>query len=154
MLALFKFLYLISIVVWVGMLIFFSFVAAPAIFATLPRNTAGEVVGAIFPKYWLIGYICAIVSVISLVVIFLTEGRISYLHFIVLFLMAGLVFYTGLFPAKRARDIKARLTDTENEHLRAELEREFKNAHRESSIMNIITIGLGIVVIFLTSMRL
>ncbi len=154
MLVLFKFLYLLAIVVWVGMLLFFSFVAAPVIFRTLPRSTAGDVVGAIFPKYWLIGYLCAIVSVISLVVIFLAEGGVSYMHFISLFLMAGLIFYTGLFPAKRAGDIKERLNDTDNEHLMVELEREFKKAHGESSILNMIIIGLGIVVIFLTSMRL
>ncbi len=154
MVVLFKFLYLLAIVVWVGMLLFFSFIAAPAIFRTLPRDTAGDVVGVIFPKYWLIGYLCAIVSVISLVVIFLAEGGVSYMHFILLFLMAGLVFYTGLFPAKRAGDIKERLKDTDNELLRAELEREFKKAHGESSVMNMVLIGLGIVVILLTSMRL
>ncbi len=154
MLVVFKFLYLLAIVVWVGMLVFFSFIVAPAIFATLPKSTAGEVVGAIFPRYWLIGYVCGTVSVISLAVIFIAERSSSYVHFIVLFLMTGLVFYTGLFPARRARDIKARLADTENEHLRVELEREFSRAHRESSIMNMLTIGLGLVVVFLTSMRL
>ena len=154
MVVLFKFLYLLSVVLWVGMLVFFSFIAAPAIFATLPKRTAGEVVGAIFPKYWLIGYICAVVGLISLVVIFITEGAVSYLLFVALFVMTGLVFYTGLIPAKRARDIKARMADTDNEHLRAELDREFKRAHRESSILNMATIGLGLLVVLLTSLRL
>ncbi|MCK5237718.1 MAG: DUF4149 domain-containing protein, partial [Deltaproteobacteria bacterium] len=62
----FKFVHLLSIVTWVGMLIFFSFVAAPSIFKVLPRESAGDVVGSIFPKYWLLGYLCGALSILSL----------------------------------------------------------------------------------------
>ena len=43
-----KFLHLLSLSIWVGAMVFFSFVAAPAIFKTLPRETSGDVVGKIF----------------------------------------------------------------------------------------------------------
>ena len=39
-------------VIWVGMIVFFTFFAAPSIFKALPRELAGEVIGHIFPKYW------------------------------------------------------------------------------------------------------
>jgi uncharacterized membrane protein len=47
-----KFLYLAALVVWLGEVVFFSFVAAPAAFRTLPTPEAGRVVGAIFPLYY------------------------------------------------------------------------------------------------------
>ena len=51
-----NFIYLSSIVIWIGMIFFTTFFAAPSIFKVLPRETAGEVMGSIFPKYWIIGY--------------------------------------------------------------------------------------------------
>jgi hypothetical protein len=43
--------------VWAGALVFFSLAAAPAIFARLPREEAGRAVAAIFPAYYLTGWI-------------------------------------------------------------------------------------------------
>jgi len=40
-----RFLHLFSLVVWQGSIIFFSFFTAPAIFKSLPREEAGDVVG-------------------------------------------------------------------------------------------------------------
>ena len=54
-----KFFHLMSLVVWIGSIIFFSFFGAPSIFKVLDRGLAGDVVGSIFPKYWMIGYICS-----------------------------------------------------------------------------------------------
>ena len=40
---------------WLGSIAFFSFLGAPTTFAVLPREDAGTVVNAIFPKYYLLG---------------------------------------------------------------------------------------------------
>ena len=48
--TLFNFIYLLSVVCWLGSIIFFSFIGAPGIFKTLEREKAGEVAGVIFPK--------------------------------------------------------------------------------------------------------
>jgi hypothetical protein len=54
MLALF--VYLLSLVCWLGAVIFFSAFVAPVIFTQLPIAEAGKVVGVIFPRYYLLGY--------------------------------------------------------------------------------------------------
>ena len=51
--------YLLALVVWVGEIVFFSFVAAPAIFGVLGAARAGDVVAAIFPRYYAIGMAAA-----------------------------------------------------------------------------------------------
>ena len=35
---------------------FFAFVVAPAAFSTLDRDAAGRFVGAVFPKYYAVGF--------------------------------------------------------------------------------------------------
>jgi Domain of unknown function (DUF4149) len=50
-----RFLYLLALGVWVGEIVCFSFVVAPAVFTVLGPARAGEVVSAIFPRYYLLG---------------------------------------------------------------------------------------------------
>jgi hypothetical protein len=49
-------LYLLSLTVWIGSLVFFSLFVAPALFRTLPREEAGRAVAAIFPAYYAVGW--------------------------------------------------------------------------------------------------
>jgi hypothetical protein len=53
--AVVRFLYLAALVVWLGEVVFFSFVGAPAIFRALDPVHAGEVVAVIFPRYYALG---------------------------------------------------------------------------------------------------
>ena len=45
----------IAVVLWLGVMGFFAFVVAPAAFTALDRDAAGRFVGAVFPRYYLIG---------------------------------------------------------------------------------------------------
>ena len=45
--TIFNFIYLLSLVGWIGSIFFFSFFVAPAVFKTLDREKAGEMVGII-----------------------------------------------------------------------------------------------------------
>ena len=58
-----RWLYLAALVVWVGEIVFFSFVVAPAVFRTFPTEEAGRAVGAIFPTYYRLGYVCGVILV-------------------------------------------------------------------------------------------
>ncbi len=51
---------LLSIVVWVGGIIFFAFVLAPTAFHVLPAHEAGLVVGGTLPVLDRIGFVCGI----------------------------------------------------------------------------------------------
>ena len=52
---------------WLGSIVFFSFVAAPRTFAVLSRDRAGAVVGDIFPRYYRIGVALGTVAVVAAV---------------------------------------------------------------------------------------
>jgi len=55
-----NFLELLSLTLWMGSVMFLSFVVAPTLFGVL-GDTAGKAVRAIFPKYYLLGAVCGIV---------------------------------------------------------------------------------------------
>lgn len=146
-----KFIHLLSIVVWIGMLIFFSFLGAPSIFKVLPRETAGEVVGHIFPKYWITGYVTSITALASLIIISLQHKNVPTARVIILVVMTAVTFYSGLVVGSKARAIKAEMKATEETSKKAELREKFKKVHAVSSILNLAVIILGLVLVFLTS---
>ncbi len=63
LLSLFDFVYALSLVGWLGAILFFSFAVAPIIFSVLGAEPAARFVRALFPRYYLW---IAIASVISL----------------------------------------------------------------------------------------
>lgn len=152
MLELLSFIHLLSIVVWLGMLLFFTFAAAPSIFKTLPKETAGEVVGSIFPKYWITGYIASILATASL--IWISSIRMAWpgWRLPVLIVMTVVSFYSGLIVGKRARAIKARIKEGSDD--KEALRRDFRKVHAVSAILNIVVIILGLGFIYLTSATL
>ena len=91
-----KFILLLSIVVWVGMLVSVTFLVTPGIFKALPRDLAGDVVAQIFPKYWAVGYIAGILSLSSLLGISFVEKGFPALRVLLLALMTALTCYSGL----------------------------------------------------------
>lgn len=151
-----RFLHLLSLVVWIGGITFFSFIAAPSIFKVLPRETAGEVVGEIFPKYWAIGYICSITALITAVILFLQERTAQWLSPFgimigLLVIMIGLTFYSGHVVGAKAREVKAKIRIVEDPAQKEILKAEFKTLHRRSTILNGVILLSGLVVIFLTA---
>ena len=151
MIHIIRFIHLSSLVVWIGSIVFFSFIAAPCIFKALPRETAGDVVGEIFPKYWLIGYICSIAALLTLAYMSAYEKSVPVIKISLLVLMTLITFYSGLAVGNKARSIKAEIKAVEDPTKKESLRAEFKSLHLKSVILNIALLILGIVFLFLTA---
>jgi uncharacterized membrane protein len=72
--ALLRFLHLLALGVWIGEIVFFSFVVAPTLFRTLDPNAAGQVVSAIFPRYYALGTAAGIVALATGIVLARSAG--------------------------------------------------------------------------------
>ncbi len=59
-----KWFYLLALSVWIGSIVFFSAVVAPTVFKTLPSDDAAKLQRAIFPRYYLLGLVCAAVGIV------------------------------------------------------------------------------------------
>jgi uncharacterized membrane protein len=151
MVSLINFIHLSSLVVWIGMIVFFSFFAAPAIFKLLPRETAGEVVGEIFPKYWLVGYISSVAALSTLITLSFVHKTFPFARLFILAFMTVTTFYSGLVVGKEAVSIKKKIKEAGDTAQKESLRAEFKKVHSRSSLLNMTALVLGVVVVYLTA---
>ena len=69
MLTTVRFLELLALGLWLGGMVFFSFIVAPAAFALLPsRELAGNLVGLVLARLYVLSYICGGAYLLCLVI--------------------------------------------------------------------------------------
>jgi len=66
--AVVQFLYTLVLALWVGGISLFTFIVTPVIFRSLGRDIAGEVVGKLFPGYFLYTFLLSILALILFLV--------------------------------------------------------------------------------------
>src|SRR6185295_6484946 len=139
MISFLRYLLLLSLVLWIGGIVFFSFIASPSIFKLLPREQAGQVVGDIFPKYHLLGYVSCVIALACLFGL-RQFGAVQPIRtaMIVLVLMGGIQVTMGTIMGPTviaARDaVKATPAGPERERL----EKKFRGLHGVSMILNLV----------------
>ncbi|MCH8156780.1 MAG: DUF4149 domain-containing protein [Nitrospinae bacterium] len=137
------FIYILSLVCWIGSVVFFSFFAAPVIFKVLDREQAGEVVGVLFPRYYFIGYVCAALALATLLLGAQTPVGMKLVFLLIM--MAGL-FCAGLIVSPKARKLKAKIKSAASSEEREPLEGQFKTMHSLAVKLNgaVLLAGLGL----------
>ena len=133
MLALF--IYLLSIVCWLGAIIFFSAFVAPVVFGQLPVAEAGKVVSVIFPRYYVLGYVAGIVAVALAVYFAIARGARGWWSGAALLLAVALALtlYAGLVIRPR---VDALRSVSEEQNPDPARKAEFDRLHRLSVILN------------------
>ena len=148
--TLINFIYLLSLVCWVGSIFFFSFFVAPVVFKTLEREKAGELVGIIFPRYYMIGYVC---GVLVLVTLLLTGPETVGLKWCAWGIMMLGTASAGLGVNPRAKTLKEKLKDA-SETEKPDLEARFKTLHSLSVKLNAAVLFAGLWLLWLTSAKI
>jgi uncharacterized membrane protein len=153
MLVFAKWLHLVALIVWVGEIVFFSFVVAPGLFRTFPSVEAGRAVAALFPIYYRIGYACGL-ALLATCVVFLVAGgaRLAWsLAAVVCALMLGATFYAGSVVQPRASVLRPQIHD---ETAPSEAKEEFSRLHRTAVLLNGAVLVGGIAVSLITAVKL
>jgi uncharacterized membrane protein len=150
MLSFMKWLYLMALIIWLGEVIFFSFVAAPSIFATFPTPEAGRAVGAIFPIYYRIGYWCGIILLIGAVVFAAAAVARGWwaVNILLAAVMLTATLYAGGIIQPRAAALSPQLhapTAT------AAMKDEFSRLHRLAVVLNSVVLVCGVAVSAITA---
>lgn len=73
--TLLNFAFLCALTIWGGMVCFFLFIATPAIFAELDRDTAARLLGTLFPRYFRLQLVCIAVA-LAVVGVWLARGAL------------------------------------------------------------------------------
>ncbi len=151
MLLILKSLYLYAISLWAGALFFFTVIGAPLAFKVLKKEDAGRYTGAVFPKYFGIGYVFGVLALISFYL--LTRENmtlISSINIAILLIMNLLNFINGLLIVPKAGILKAEFYRSNDRSYYD----KFLKLHAVSMALNGITVILGLMVIGITSLYL
>ena len=146
--TLINFIYLLSLVCWIGSIIFFSFFVAPVVFKILEREKAGEVVGIIFPRYYMIGYVSGVLVLMAL----LLNGPAG-LKWCAWGVMIVGTAYAGLVVNPKAKTLKEQLKDSP-EAEKSTLEVRFKTLHSLSVKLNGVVLFAGLWLLWLSAAKI
>ena len=153
-----RYLMLLSLIVWLGGLIFFSFVLAPTVFSVLPtRHLAGSVVSrSLSALHW--------IGIVSGIVFLTTSMLYSRLHagsaqplaprHILLYIMLGLTLISQFGISPRMATLRASMPDTDSLAATDPVRVQFNALHAWSTRLEGGVLLLGLVVVYLTAQQL
>ncbi len=150
-----KAIFWLALVVWLGEIVFFSFVVAPSVFAAVPQDVAGQIVGAIFPRYYALGAVAGTIAVIAALV--LRSGTSATRPWsataLMLVTMLAATLYAGRVIQPRAQALRPRLHEASVD---ASVRAEFDRLHRLAVQLNggVLLLGIVSVCVAATSLQL
>jgi len=155
-----RFLMLLSLVAWIGGLIFFAFVLAPTVFApgVLPNtHLAGNIVGRALGKLHWIGIVSAFIFLGgSMLYSRVIDGtaHVFALRHVPIFLMLGLTLLSQFWIIPRMDTLRAKVSDFATVAIDNPLRGQFDALHVWSTRVEGAVLLLGLVAIYLTASAL
>ncbi len=150
-----RFLMLLSLIVWIGGLIFFAFVLAPTAFQVLPStHLAGNLVGRALGKLHWIAIVSGIVFLVSsLIYSRLLDGtsHVFAARHVLICLMLGLTLLSQFWIIPRMDTLRAQVADFATVPPDNPERAEFDVLHAWSTRVEGAVLLLGLVVAYLTA---
>jgi uncharacterized membrane protein len=143
-----NFIHLLSLVCWIGGIVFFSFFTAPAVFKTLDRPTAGKLIGVIFPRYYFLGYIS---STLLLITYLLSVDTVSTWKMSLILVIIFGTFIAGFVVQPKARNLKMKIISASSEEDKKTLEAKFRRIHSLSVQLNSAVLLAGLALAWFTA---
>lgn len=150
-----RFLMLLSLVAWIGGLIFFAFVLAPTAFQVLPNtHLAGNVVGRSLGKLHWIAIVSGVVFLASsLVYSRMTSGtmHVFALRHVLIVLMLGLTLVSQFWIIPRMDTLRATVADFAAVPINDPVRVQFDSLHVWSTRVEGAVLLLGLIAVYLTA---
>jgi len=150
-----RFLMLISLVAWIGGLVFFAFVLAPTAFQVLPNtHLAGNVVGRALGKlHWLAIFSGIVFLISSLLYSRVTQGsaHVFAARHVLIILMLALTLFSQYWIISRMDKLRATISDFAAVPLNDPIRMQFDALHAWSTRVEGAVLILGLVAIYLTA---
>lgn len=148
-----RWFYLMALIVWVGEVVFFSFVVAPSLFGVFSKVDAGRAVGAIFPTYYRLGYGCGAVLLVTGAILTATATARTWwsVNTGLAAAMLAATLYAGVVIQPRAAALRPQIHDPSAP---AAVKEEFDRLHRVAVQLNGAVLFAGIAVSIITAAAL
>jgi uncharacterized membrane protein len=152
--ALAGYFYVITLALWVGGMSLFTFVLTPVIFRSYPRDAAGEIVGKLFPSYFIFALAVSSAAVILFLLSVSYNGSPGYRISIVLASLAVIVaLYMNFRLYPEAVKVKKEVHSFEATALDSPARSSFRRLHAGSAVLNLFMIADGLALLII-SMRM
>jgi uncharacterized membrane protein len=155
MIGVVKSVFWLALVVWLGEVVFFSFVVAPSVFGALPSETAGQVVGAIFPRYYALGAGAGAIALAAAVGLWAEAAarRPWSAVCVMLALMLAATVYAGRVVQPEAQALRPRLHEATVD---PGVKERFDRLHRRAVQLNggVLLLGIAAVCVAATNLTL
>ena len=129
------FVYLLTLACWLGGMMFFMTIVAPAVFKVLPIAEAGKFVSVLFPRYYLLGYICG--SIGFVLAVYLCAARMPRMWWamaaLALLIALGITIYAGAVVRPRVDAVRTVVEEANPDLARRA---EFDRLHHLSVMLN------------------
>jgi uncharacterized membrane protein len=148
-----RWFYLMALIVWVGEVVFFSFVVAPSLFGVFSKVDAGRAVGAILPTYYRLGYGCGVVLLVMGAILTATATERAWWSVStgLAAVMLAATLYAGVVIQPRAAALRPQIHDPSAP---AAVKEEFDRLHRIAVQLNGAVLLAGIAVSIITAAAL
>lgn len=139
---------MIVLSLWVGGMSLFTFILTPVIFKSYPRDAAGEVVGKLFPSYFLFTLGVSAAALALFLFSFPFEGDVRYgvsLLLLSLAVITALYVNFRFYPA--VRKAKREVHSFEGDYPDSPSRTRFRRLHRRSAVLNLFMIADGLLLL-------
>jgi len=141
-------LYSLILTLWVGGIVLFTFIVTPVIFKSYPRDQAGEIVGRLFPGYFLYNLVLAALVLVLFFIVANDQSKLAYrisLVCVVTALLINLFIVFKLHPDTVR--VKQQVSSFESESPDSPARKQFRRLHGISAVLNLALLAEGIVLL-------
>ena len=146
------FFYSVLLSLWIGGMAIFTFVITPVIFKSFGRDTAGEIVGKLFPVYFPYNLV---ISLLTLIFLFLLRSAATRSGYKVSVILIGIAVIINVFLIFKlhpeVRKVKAEIHSVETTSPDSPIMKKFRRLHGVSMILNLLLLSDGITLLYLSS---
>ncbi|MHB8881067.1 MAG: DUF4149 domain-containing protein [Thermodesulfovibrionales bacterium] len=142
------FLYMLILGLWIGGVSVFTFIVTPAIFRTYGRDKAGEIVGTLFPPYFLFTIVIAGLALLLVLAAYPALTRTAFkvsVGLAALSLVVTLYVRVGLYP--QIQQVKSEVASFETTAADHPKRAKFRRLHAVSAVLNLVFLTNGTVLL-------
>ena len=144
-------IYTIVLALWTGGIFLFTFIVTPAIFKSYSRDMAGEIVGKLFPGYFMYSLVISALAFLSF--FFIQSGLSKAVYRTSLLLIVAAVainLYVTYKLHPEVRKVKAEIRSFEEVPPDSPLRAKFRKLHAVSATLNLLLLADGVTLLVIS----
>lgn len=144
--------YTLILALWVGGISLFTFIVTPEIFRSYNRDAAGEIVGKLFPGYFVFTLVLSVLALLALPLCRSFFGQTSYRWSLVLAVIAVVInvfVYFKLHP--EIRRVKQEIHSFQSIAEESPQRKTFRKLHAVSATLNLMLLADGVTLLVIST---